>query len=81
MCPLKVFSSVLRDRLEKKPYKIFALVFEVCAVSWEQGGSGSMVALLDFREEQLNSGVWGYLNSTPARLLFLGAATTVFTVF
>lgn len=38
LCPLKVFSSVLRDRVEQKSYKTFALVFEVCAVSWEQGG-------------------------------------------
>lgn len=77
LCPLKVFSSVLRDRLKKKSYKTFALVFEVRAVSWEQGGSGSMVSLLDFREEQLNSGVWDYLSSTPARL-FLGGCHSSF---
>lgn len=43
-----------------------------------------MVSLLDFREEQLNSGVWDYLSSTPARLFFWGCHNSfhcVLTVF
>lgn len=71
------FFCLERQIKKKKSYKTFALVFEVRAVSWERGGSGSLVSLLDFREEQLNSGVWDYLSSTPARL-FLGGCHSSF---